>query len=60
VRAQTLFLQKHGAFKVLCRLYADKVSEWTKLDRNARIREGKDVQCVYRHNTKKGGYDWEL
>ncbi|KAF8810573.1 hypothetical protein BYT27DRAFT_7091579, partial [Phlegmacium glaucopus] len=53
IRARDLFDQKHTAFKILCAVYADKISEWNSLDRHERRLEGKEIVCVYRHNNTK-------
>lgn len=54
IRARDLFNRKHAAFKILCAIYADKISEWNALDRHERRLEAKEIVCVYRHNNTKG------
>ncbi|KDR65131.1 hypothetical protein GALMADRAFT_148963 [Galerina marginata CBS 339.88] len=51
--AKTLFLEKHGIFKALCTLYADRLPTWNGMDRRSRIVRGKEVTCVYRQDEKK-------
>ena len=49
-----LFNRKHAAFKILCVIYADKISEWNALDQHERQLVAKEIVCVYRHNNTKG------
>ncbi|KAF8803122.1 hypothetical protein BYT27DRAFT_7226149 [Phlegmacium glaucopus] len=43
IRTRDLFDQKHTTFKILCAVYADKISEWNSLDRHKRRLEGKEI-----------------
>ncbi|KDR66863.1 hypothetical protein GALMADRAFT_283703 [Galerina marginata CBS 339.88] len=51
--AKTLFLEKHGIFKALCTLYADRLPTWNGMDRRSRLVRGKEVTCIYRQDEKK-------
>jgi len=54
-QAKELFIKKREAFKGLTELYRDRVEEWNRADRKARVvTADKEVECVYRQSQKKG------
>lgn len=56
-RAKALFVLKRDIFKALTELYHDRVPQWTKADRTARLtKSGREVESVYRQKSDKREY----
>ncbi|TFK35116.1 hypothetical protein BDQ12DRAFT_726248 [Crucibulum laeve] len=53
LNAKKLFIQKQAFFNGLSELYTDKVSVWTLEDWSCHVKNGKEIECVYRHNQRK-------
>ncbi|EAU89719.2 hypothetical protein CC1G_07444 [Coprinopsis cinerea okayama7 len=53
MNARSLYYQHRMSFYSLTVLHLTRVSEWDKLDRDARRQVGKDIECVYSHSKRK-------